>query len=331
MSASTMPTSRPRARSASARLTVSDDLPTPPLPDATAITRVRSSTAICRSPSRRPPRSCAQRGALLLVHVREPDRRPPRRPHGADVHLHLRLDVRLERAARDREPDRDVHVPAVDVDRVDHAELHDVAPQLGVDDLRKRAWSASEAGLRHDGMLPRMSGEPLRADAEQRRRPAPARSSRAATTRERPTRSSGAALERARASGSATAAPASRTISWAAAMSTARAPRGRRLATASTRPSARWQSASASEPSTRTRSACPSWRRRRREVLGPRRLEGDELRAARAAATRRARRRRPSRPPRGGDPLLAVAEVVDVAEARHRPSPGRRPPRPRGA
>ena len=35
-----MPTERPRAASATARLTVSDDLPTPPLPDATAYTRV---------------------------------------------------------------------------------------------------------------------------------------------------------------------------------------------------------------------------------------------------------------------------------------------------
>src|SRR4051794_23648584 len=44
MSASMMPTSRPRSRRARARLTESDDLPTPPLPDATAITRVRGST-----------------------------------------------------------------------------------------------------------------------------------------------------------------------------------------------------------------------------------------------------------------------------------------------
>src|SRR5829696_945465 len=40
MSASTTPTERPRAASATARLTVSEDLPTPPLPEATAYTRV---------------------------------------------------------------------------------------------------------------------------------------------------------------------------------------------------------------------------------------------------------------------------------------------------
>src|SRR3712207_2621201 len=40
MSASTTPTERPRFDSAAARLTVTDDLPTPPLPEATAYTRV---------------------------------------------------------------------------------------------------------------------------------------------------------------------------------------------------------------------------------------------------------------------------------------------------
>jgi hypothetical protein len=35
MSASTTPTERPRAAIAAARLTVTDDLPTPPFPDAT--------------------------------------------------------------------------------------------------------------------------------------------------------------------------------------------------------------------------------------------------------------------------------------------------------
>ena len=40
MSASTTPTDSPRAASAAARLTVTDDLPTPPLPDATQYTRV---------------------------------------------------------------------------------------------------------------------------------------------------------------------------------------------------------------------------------------------------------------------------------------------------
>src|SRR5918998_6377952 len=40
MSASTTPTARPRLASDAARLTVTEDLPTPPLPEATAYTRV---------------------------------------------------------------------------------------------------------------------------------------------------------------------------------------------------------------------------------------------------------------------------------------------------
>ena len=111
----------------------------------------------------------AQRGALLLVHVREADGDRADARHGADVRPHLRLDVRLERAPRHREPHRDVHVGAVDVDRVDHAELDHVAPQLGIDDLRKRRLERVGSRARHDGMLPRMCGRlPFRADAEQR-------------------------------------------------------------------------------------------------------------------------------------------------------------------
>ena len=41
MSASTTPTFRPSAAIEAARFTVTEDLPTPPLPDATAYTRVR--------------------------------------------------------------------------------------------------------------------------------------------------------------------------------------------------------------------------------------------------------------------------------------------------
>src|SRR5271167_2960999 len=59
MSASTTPTFWPEAASAAARLTVTDDLPTPPLPLATAYTRVSEDgweKGICGSG--RPPRSC---------------------------------------------------------------------------------------------------------------------------------------------------------------------------------------------------------------------------------------------------------------------------------
>ena len=46
MSASSTPTVSPRAASAAARFTVTDDLPTPPLPLATASTRVVDGTSV---------------------------------------------------------------------------------------------------------------------------------------------------------------------------------------------------------------------------------------------------------------------------------------------
>src|SRR5205823_4753664 len=73
----------------------------------------------------------------------------------------------------------------------------------------------------------------------------------AATTRERCSRSSGAAPNGSSTSNRSTASPSSRQRSWAAAMSTDRA--ALREQTASTRPAARWQSESASEPMIRSR------------------------------------------------------------------------------
>ena len=52
MSASSTPTVKPRAASAAARFTVTDDLPTPPLPDATASTRVLACTCVGAALSR---------------------------------------------------------------------------------------------------------------------------------------------------------------------------------------------------------------------------------------------------------------------------------------
>ena len=52
MSASRTPTTRPRAASATARFTVTDDLPTPPLPDAMASTRALAGTAVSGASSR---------------------------------------------------------------------------------------------------------------------------------------------------------------------------------------------------------------------------------------------------------------------------------------
>src|SRR5689334_5794186 len=70
MSASTTPTFCPAAASAAARFTVTDDLPTPPLPLATAYTRVsEEGSANGTARSARPPRSrpCSSRRCSSLI------------------------------------------------------------------------------------------------------------------------------------------------------------------------------------------------------------------------------------------------------------------------
>ena len=75
MSASSTPTDSPRAAIAAARLTVTLDLPTPPLPDATAYTRVSEpGWANGMTGSRGvAAQLLAQFGALLVVHHVEAD------------------------------------------------------------------------------------------------------------------------------------------------------------------------------------------------------------------------------------------------------------------
>ena len=87
MSASMTPTSWPWSRRASARLTVSDDLPTPPLPDATSMTRVPGSTEIdFPSPlaagrlPRSSPVSSARSSAVMCVKRTATERTPSRVP-----------------------------------------------------------------------------------------------------------------------------------------------------------------------------------------------------------------------------------------------------------
>ena len=60
MSASSTPTVSPRAASAAARFAVTDDLPTPPLPLPTAITRVVAATSVAGA------RSCASLRARCM-------------------------------------------------------------------------------------------------------------------------------------------------------------------------------------------------------------------------------------------------------------------------
>ncbi len=70
MSASTTPTRRPCSASAAARLTVIEDLPTPPFPEATAYTRVRVSgrangISFSGAPPRRLVRSVERCSSLI--------------------------------------------------------------------------------------------------------------------------------------------------------------------------------------------------------------------------------------------------------------------------
>ena len=163
MSASSTPTVRPRAASAAARLTVTDDLPTPPLP--LAIGRTRVSSPAPRS-ARRPrgpgsgraasPRSSAP-GSSRRTRRTTPvtPGRPrtfdstsvviwPRSGHPAVVSATLH-----RRRARRR----------VDPDVVDHPEIDDAHVQLGVDHAREHAPDVVLGGCRtRDGCVHRGAG-----------------------------------------------------------------------------------------------------------------------------------------------------------------------------
>ena len=131
-SASSTPTRLPSAASAAARLAVSVDLPTPPLPEPTHSTFATCASAPVRQAA--PPELLLQRGLLLIgehvevdVHVRDPlQRRDGLRDRG--------LEVALDRAAgRGQRHGHIDHAVAGHVDRAHHVELDDRPPQLGVD------------------------------------------------------------------------------------------------------------------------------------------------------------------------------------------------------
>ena len=139
MSASSTPTRRPASDSAAARLTVSDDLPTPPLPLAIASTRVERSMAMPFERSATPPLSFVVSAAFssgdmtskaTAVRANAGD--------GADVPRDLLLEARAKRTTGDGERDRHGHVPAVDPDLAHHVQVGDRAPELRVDDLLER-------------------------------------------------------------------------------------------------------------------------------------------------------------------------------------------------
>ena len=103
---------------------MSDDLPTPPLPDATAITRVRGRERIALSAA--PPRSCVESAAFPPASSRRT------RAHGGDARdapttrSRPRPRTVAHRAAGDGERDRDLDPGAiVEHDVAHHVELGD--------------------------------------------------------------------------------------------------------------------------------------------------------------------------------------------------------------
>ena len=136
MSASSTPTTLPVAANAAARLTVTELLPTPPLPLAMASTRHDSGTSVSGASSR----ACQR--ALSITSVRSSEFISPHTMrHGgdagvdADPRLDLALDVGAQRAATDRQLDADGDAAVgIDVDGGHHAERDDVGAELGIDD-----------------------------------------------------------------------------------------------------------------------------------------------------------------------------------------------------
>ena len=123
MSASSTPTVSPRAASAAARFTVTDDLPTPPLPLATARTRWWRSTSVASAFSRRVPAGAVHgRGLLLGRHLAVLDLHVGHAGEAEHLRLHLGLDLVAQRAPGrgQRHLDGDLAV-GLDLDVVDHA------------------------------------------------------------------------------------------------------------------------------------------------------------------------------------------------------------------
>ena len=142
MSASSTPTVSPRAASAAARFTVTDDLPTPPLPLATASTRVVDGTSVGAASSRALNRArCIAAVFCSLRHLAVLDLHRADAGEAAHLRLDVLADLHPQRAAGGGERHRRPSTVAVgaDHDVVDHAEVDDRGVQLGVDDPGQHA------------------------------------------------------------------------------------------------------------------------------------------------------------------------------------------------
>ncbi len=139
MSASSTPTVRPRRARATARFTVTELLPTPPLPEAMATTRADSGTSVAGGSSRAIEAGPGH-DRPLLVGVHHPgghgDRPDPVEP--AHVEVDVALDLGPQRAPGDGQGHLDLDLGTVDPDPGDHAEFDDVGAQLGIHDVAQR-------------------------------------------------------------------------------------------------------------------------------------------------------------------------------------------------
>ena len=137
MSASSTPTVRPRRARATARLTVTELLPTPPLPEAMASTRGGGRDVGDR---RRPPGPSSRARsitALRSVGVHGPGAHVDRVHTGQRRRRGSRRrcsDLGPQRAAGDGQGHLDLdRAVLADVDGPDHAQIDDVGAELGVD------------------------------------------------------------------------------------------------------------------------------------------------------------------------------------------------------
>ena len=142
MSASTTPTYRPWVAMAAARLAVTEDLPTPPLPEVTAYTRVRLPGWV--------------KGMTGSAHLHVGDALDL-----TDLATRVRGDRVLERAAGHGEQYADGHgARLADLDRFDHAEIGDRTAELGVDDSAQSLTNCVFGRCGHDAILGGTAHEP---------------------------------------------------------------------------------------------------------------------------------------------------------------------------
>ena len=140
MSASSTPTVSPRWARATARLTVTEDLPTPPLPEATARTRAVSGMSVTApGPPAPAPGPVHERTALGGVHLPHDDLDPTHAREAPDAGLDVVLIWVRRGQPGHGQGHLDLDLPVgVHAQGPDHAQIDDVVAQLGVDHPQQR-------------------------------------------------------------------------------------------------------------------------------------------------------------------------------------------------